>query len=47
VLPPSFEGKYDQAAFGAYVDANLTAMGFLALCCGALLIMQVIQIIIG
>jgi len=40
VLPAGFAGKYDPAAFAAYVQGNLAALGFVALCTAALLAAQ-------
>jgi hypothetical protein len=40
VLPAGFAGKYDPAAFAVYVRGNLAALGFVALCTGALLAAQ-------
>lgn len=40
VLPPDFSGAYDKEQFMAFVEANLQAMGFLAICNGLLLVTQ-------
>lgn len=40
ILPPSFSGKYDQGQFQAFVDTNLKAIGFMALCAGIILLIQ-------
>ena len=39
LLPPSFAGKYDVGVFKAYMEANMAALGFLALLVG---IMQIV-----
>ena len=40
VLPPTFSGKYDQGQFQAFVETNLKAIGFMALCAGIILAIQ-------
>lgn len=40
VLPSSFAGKYDIEQFSAFMNSNLKALGFLALCTGMLLATQ-------
>lgn len=42
VLPPGFSGAYDKDQFMSFVESNLQAMGFLALCNGMLLLTQFI-----
>jgi len=39
-LPAGFSGKYDVAQFAAFVNANLAALGFFALCTGVLVAIQ-------
>ena len=40
VLPPDFSGRYDREVFQRFVDTNLTALGFLAVCAGVVLLAQ-------
>lgn len=40
VLPPDFAGRYDKEIFTRFLNANLTALGFLSLCAGVVLISQ-------
>jgi hypothetical protein len=40
VLPPDFSGRYDREIFQRFVDANLTALGFLSVCAGVVLLAQ-------
>lgn len=40
VLPPDFGGKYDKEQFQRFIDTNLTALGFLAVCAGVVLLAQ-------
>lgn len=40
VLPPSFSGKYDLGQFEAFVETNLKAVGFMAVCAGVILLVQ-------
>jgi hypothetical protein len=39
-LPPTFTGKYDKEAFQAFIDANLTSLGFLSVVAALLLVSQ-------
>lgn len=39
-LPPTFTGKYDKDAFQAFIDANLTSLGFLSVVAALLLVSQ-------
>jgi hypothetical protein len=40
VLPPTFSGKYDRGQFEAFVETNLKAVGFMSLCAGIVLYVQ-------
>ncbi len=40
-LPPTFAGKYDKHQFEVFLEANLLLLGFLSLCTGLVLAVQV------
>ena len=40
-LPPTFSGKYDKHQFEVFLQANLLILGFLSLCTGFVLAVQV------